>query len=188
MKRALLTLALLAAPALTGAASAQTTAQTTTAPAAPEARTIEAITATSEKGYSIRVPAGWTPLKNVPGTDVAFVYQKIGSLRPSVTVVVQDIPAELKATLADVRDLNARKMPDVVPKLKMLGEKTTKVSGQNAILWTYTGDGEGGTVRWTQVFTLKNNRLYTATLMTPTGTPADVIEQGRTILNSLTLK
>lgn len=185
MKRALLTLALLAAPALTGGASAQT------APAAPttaEQKTIEAITATSEKGYSIRVPAGWTPLKNVPGTDVAFVSQKIGSLRPTVTVVVQDIPAELKATLADVRDLNARKMPDVVPKLKMLGEKTTKVSGQNAILWTYTGDGEGGTVRWTQVFTLKNNRLYTATLMTPTGTPADVIEQGRAILNSLTLK
>ncbi|GGR47499.1 hypothetical protein GCM10008959_05860 [Deinococcus seoulensis] len=184
MKRALLTLALLAAPALTGAASAQTTP----APATPETRTIEAITATSEKGYSIRVPAGWTPLKNVPGTDVAFVYQKIGSLRPTVTVVVQDIPADLKATLADVRDLNARKMPDVVPKLKMLGEKTVKVSGKPAILWTYTGDGEGGTVRWTQVFTLKNNRLYTATLMTPTGTPGDVIEQGRAILDSLTLK
>ncbi|MGM9320030.1 PsbP-related protein [Deinococcus aquaticus] len=186
MKRALLTLALLATPALMVTATAQGT--TVTDPTTGAQKTIEAITATSEKGYSIRVPGGWTPLKNAPGTDVAFIYQKVGDLRPTVTVVVQDIPAELKATLADVRDLNARKMPDVVPKLKMLGEKTTKVSGTPAILWTYTGDGDGGTVRWTQVFTLKNNRLYTATLMTPNGTPSSVISEGRAILNSLTLK
>ncbi|MBZ9712736.1 PsbP-related protein [Deinococcus multiflagellatus] len=185
MNRVFLSLALLAGPLATVQAQ---TAPATSAPATTEPRTIETITATSNKGYSIRVPSGWTPLKNVPGTDIAFINKTIGALRPTVTVVVQDIPAELKATLADVRDINERKMPEVVTKLKFLGEKNVKVSGQPAILWSYTGDGEGGTVRWTQLFTLKNNRLYTATLMLPSGTPADLAEQGRAILTSMTLK
>ena len=81
-RRSVLGIMAAGATGLLAACTGVSPAPPTTAPAAPEARTIEAITATSEKGYSIRVPAGWTPLKNVPGTDVAFVYQKIGSLRP----------------------------------------------------------------------------------------------------------
>lgn len=184
----LLALALLALPVLPSAL-AQTAPATTTAPATPPTgdKVIDAITVTSNQGYKITVPGGWTPLKNVPGADVAFINKTIGQLRPTVTVLVQDIPAELKATLADVRDLNARKMPEVVSNLKMLGEKTVRVSGQNAILWSYTGDGDGGKVRWTQVFTLKNNRLYTATLVTPTNTPQDLLDSGRAILDSFVL-
>jgi molybdate transport system ATP-binding protein len=185
MTRLLLTFALLTAPALMAA-----TAQTSPAqPAAPQTgeRIVEAITVNSSQGYSIRVPSGWTPLKNVPGADVAFINKTVGELRPTITVLVQNIPAELKATLADVRDLNARKMPEVVPNLKMLGEKTVKVSGGNAILWSYTGDGDGGRVRWSQLFTLKNNRLYTVTLVTPSGTPQDLLDSGREILNSFAL-
>ncbi|MBZ9751701.1 hypothetical protein K7W42_12595 [Deinococcus sp. HMF7604] len=185
MNRVLLSLALLATPLFPALAQ---TAPTTAAPAPTEPRTIEAITATSAKGYSIRVPSGWTPLKNAPNVDVAFINKTVGALRPTVTVVVQDIPADLKATLADIRDLNERKMPEVVTKLKFLGEKNVKVSGVPGILWSYSGDGEGGAVRWTQVFTLKNNRLFTATLMLPSGTPADLAEQGRAILTSMTLK
>lgn len=187
--RPLLTLALLALP-LVPPALAQTAPATSPAPAsAPtgDRGAIEAITVTSNQGYSIRVPGGWTPLKNVPGADVAFVNQTVGQLRPTVTVLVQDIPADLKATLADVRDLNARKMPEVVPNLKMLGEKTVRVSGQNAILWSYSGDGDGGKVRWTQVFTLRNNRLYTVTLVTPTGTPQALLDSGRAIIDSFAL-
>ena len=180
---AVLTLALLALPIFS---SVQ--AQTAPAPAAPaDQKVIEAITVTSNKGYSIKVPGGWTPLKNAPGTDVAFVNQTVGQLRPTVTVVVQDIPADLKATLADVRDLNARKMPEVVQGLKMLGEKTVKVSGTNAILWSYTGDGDGGKVRWSQILTLKNNRLYTVTLVTPLNTPQELVDSGRAILDSFSL-
>ncbi|MFC6748695.1 hypothetical protein [Deinococcus aquaticus] len=59
MKRALLTLALLATPALTGTASAQTAPAA--APTTAEQKTIEAITARSDRGFSLRVPAGWTP-------------------------------------------------------------------------------------------------------------------------------
>ncbi|GGL66792.1 hypothetical protein GCM10010840_00910 [Deinococcus aerolatus] len=181
-------LALLALPALP-VALAQTAPASSPAPAATPApqRVIEAITVTSNQGYSIKVPGGWTPLKNVPNVDVAFVNKTVGQLRPTVTVVVQDIPADLKATLADVRDLNASKMPSVVPNLKMLGEKTIRVSGQNAILWSYTGDGDGGKVRWTQVLTLKNNRLYTVTLVTPTGTPEALLDSGRAIVDSFAL-
>lgn len=184
----LLALTLLALPVLPSAL-AQTAPAAAPAPATAPAgeRAIEAITVTSNQGYSIRVPGGWTPLKNVPGADVAFVNQTVGQLRPTVTVVVQDIPADLKATLADVRDLNASKMPSVVPNLKMLGEKTIRVSGQNAILWSYTGDGDGGKVRWTQVLTLKNNRLYTVTLVTPTGTPQELLDSGRGIIDSFAL-
>ncbi|GGO22723.1 hypothetical protein [Deinococcus humi] len=188
MTRFALTLALLALPLLPSAL-AQTAPATSPVPATAPAdeRVIEAITVTSNQGYSIRVPGGWTPLKNVPGADVAFVNKTVGQLRPTVTVLVQDIPADLKATLADIRDLNARKIPELVPNVKMLGEKTIRVSGQNAILWSYTGDGDGGKVRWTQVFTLKNNRLFTATLVTPTGTPQELLDSGRGILDSLAL-
>ncbi|CAM3189476.1 DUF1795 domain-containing protein [Deinococcus saxicola] len=187
----LLALALLTLPALPSALAQTTPAAPApvTAPGATPAgqKVIEAITVTSDKGYSIKVPSGWTPLKNAPGADVAFINKTVGQLRPTVTVLVQDIPADLKATLADIRDLNARKMPEVVPSLKMLGEKTIKVSGQNAILWNYSGDGDGGKVRWTQVLTLKNNRLFTVTLVTPTGTPQELLDSGRAIINSFTL-
>ncbi len=188
MMRFALTVTLLALPLLPPAL-AQTAPTTSPAPATAPAggRVIEAITVTSNQGYSIRVPGGWTPLKNVPGADVAFVNKTVGELRPTVTVLVQDIPADLKATLADVRDLNVRKIPELVPNVKMLGEKTIRVSGQNAILWSYSGDGDGGKVRWTQVFTLKNNRLYTATLVTPTGTPQDLLDSGRAIIESFAL-
>ncbi|GGM10570.1 PsbP-related protein [Deinococcus aerophilus] len=185
MTRLLLTLALLTAPALMGA-----TAQTSPAqPAAPQTgeRIIEAITVNSSQGYSIRVPSGWTPLKNAPNVDVAFVNEVVGALRPTVTVQVRNTPPELKVTLADIRDLYASQMPKDVPNLKMLGEKTIKVSGNSAILWSYTGDGDGGKVRWTQVFTVKNNRLYTVTLVTPSGTPQDLLDSGRGILNSFAL-
>ncbi|WP_291428081.1 PsbP-related protein [Deinococcus sp.] len=184
MKRALLTLALLAAPALTGAAAQTAPAA---APTTAEQRTIEAITARSDRGFSLRVPAGWTPLKNVPDTDVAFAFKTVGALRPTVTVRTQDVEPSIKATLADFRDLFAGQLVKEVPKLKMLGEKTIRVSGTPAILWTYTGDGEGGGVRWSQVFTVKNNRLYTVTLMIPNGAPAELIESGREILNSFAL-
>ncbi|QFP77286.1 PsbP-related protein [Deinococcus sp. AJ005] len=186
-----LVLTLLTLPALPSALAQTTPAAPApvTVPGATPAgqKVIEAITVTSNQGYSIKVPGGWTPLKNSPGADVAFVNKTVGQLRPTVTVVVQDIPADLKATLADVRDLNARKMPEVVPGLKMLGEKTIKVSGQNAILWNYSGDGDGGKVRWTQVLTLKNNRLFTVTLVTPTGTPQELLDSGRTIIDSFAL-
>ncbi|MBB5377101.1 molybdate transport system ATP-binding protein [Deinococcus metalli] len=202
MRRSALT-ALLLLPALSFPAWAQTTTQPTTAPktAAPatvtpapatDGKTIEAVTATSPRGFSIRMPGGqgWTPLKNVPNTDVAFLNQTVNGLRPTVTVITQDVDPKIKATLADFRDLFSRQLGKDVPSYKLLGEKTTRVSGMPAILWTYSGDGDGGPVRWTQVITLKSNRLFTVTLMTPTGTPADVIDTGREILDSfaLTLK
>ncbi|MDV6374198.1 PsbP-related protein [Deinococcus arenicola] len=180
----LLALALLALPILPSA-HAQTAPATTTAPAtAPTGeRIINAITVTSTQGYKITVPGGWTPLKNAPNVDVAFV----GALRPTVTVTVSDTPPELKVTLADMRDLYASQMPKDVPKLKMLGEKIIKVSGQNAVLWSYTGDGDGGKVRWTQVFTLKNNRLYTVNFVAPVNTPQNLLDSGRAILDSFAL-
>jgi hypothetical protein len=188
MSRFVLTLSLLALPLLPSAL-AQSAPATSPAPATAPAgeRAIEAITVTSNQGYSIRVPGGWTPLKNVPGADVAFVNKTTGQLRPTVTVLVQDIPADLKATLADVRDLNARKLPELVPNLKMLGEKTLRVNGQNAILWSYVGDGDGGKVRWTQLFTLKNNRLYTVNLVTPVNAPQELLDSGRAIIDSFAL-
>lgn len=186
VKRFALTLALCC-----GALSPLTLAQTA-APATPPAaaeRTIEAITATSQKGYSIRVPAGWTPFRNVPGADVAFVSKTLGTIRPTVTVVVNDVPADLKVTLADVRDINVKNLTSLSKEaLKIVGEKTIKVSGRDAILWTLVGNGEGGQVRWTQVFTVKNNRIFTATLITPVGAPGELLESGRAILTSLTLK
>lgn len=196
MKRfALLLSAVLAAPALaqtaTPAKPAATPAQTAPAQSTPAEgqRTIETITATSNKGYSIRVPAGWAPLRNVPGADVAFVYKTVGSVRPTVTVVVNDVPADLKVTLADVRDINAKNLPSLTKEgLRVIGEKTVKVSGRDAILWTLIGNGEGGQVRWTQIFTVKNNRIFTATLITPVGAAAEVLESGRGVLNSLALK
>ncbi|AWT34962.1 hypothetical protein GCM10008956_23450 [Deinococcus arenae] len=195
MKRAcLLAPLLLAALSLTPAHAqgtatppAATPAQSTPA-AATGTRTVEAVTATSAKGYSIRVPAGWIPLKNVPGADVAFINRDAGTVRPTVTVQVQDVDPKLKATLADFRDLFASQLGKDVPKFKMLGEKTVKLGSTPAILWSYLGDGEGGMVRWTQVFTVKNNRLFTATLVQPSGTTAEQIEEGRAILTSLTLK
>ncbi|UBV41830.1 hypothetical protein LAJ19_09230 [Deinococcus taeanensis] len=187
MNRALSILALLAATALPLSALAQTTPATSTA-APATGRTVEAVTATSPKGYSIRVPAGWIPLKNVPGADVAFINRSTGTVRPTVTVQVQDVDPKLKATLADFRDLFAAQLPKEVPKFRMLGEKTIKLGGgTSAILWSYLGDGEGGAVRWTQVFAVKNNRLFTATLVQPSGTTSDLIEEGRAILSSLTL-
>ncbi|MFC6748696.1 hypothetical protein [Deinococcus aquaticus] len=118
---------------------------------------------------------------------MAFAFKTVGALRPTVTVRTQDVEPSIKATLADFRDLFAGQLIKEVPKLKMLGEKTIRVNGTPAILWTYTGDGEGGGVRWSQVFTVKNNRLYTVTLMIPNGAPADLIESGREILNSFAL-
>lgn len=188
MTRFALILALLALPALPPAL-AQTAPAPAAAPAASPSgqKVIEAITVTSTKGYTIKVPAGWTPLKNVPNVDVAFINEVVGALRPTVTVQVRDTPPELKVTLADIRDLYAAQMPKDVPNLKMLGEKTIKVSGNNAILWSYTGDGDGGKVRWTQVLTVKNNRLYTVTLVTPTGSSQALLDSGRAIIDSFAL-
>ncbi|THF85773.1 DUF1795 domain-containing protein [Deinococcus sp. KSM4-11] len=189
MNRFVLTLTLLAALALPVTLAQSATPAATPAPAPAPAKSIEAVTATSPKGYSIRMPGGqgWTPLKNVPGTDVAFLNQTVNGLRPTVTVIVQDVQPSIKATLADFRDLYSRQLQKDVPNLKMLGEKTIRVSGQSAILWSYSGDGDGGPVRWTQMIVLKSNRLFTTTLMTPTGTPADVMASGREILDSFTL-
>lgn len=188
MTRFALILALLALPALPPAL-AQTAPAPASAPAAAPSgqKAIEAITVTSTKGYTIKVPAGWTPLKNAPNVDVAFINDVVGALRPTVTVQVRDTPPELKVTLADIRDLYAAQMPKDVPNLKMLGEKTIKVSGNNAILWSYTGDGDGGKVRWTQVLTVKNNRLYTVTLVTPTGASQALLDSGRAIIDSFAL-
>ena len=189
MKRATLLAPLLLAALSLTPALAQGAAATPATPAAAEgARTVEAVTATSSRGYSIRVPAGWIPLKNVPGADVAFINRDAGTVRPTVTVQVQDVDPKLKATLADFRDLFATQLGRDVPKFRMLGEKTIKLGSTPAILWTYLGDGDGGMVRWTQVFTVKNNRLFTATLVQPSGTTAEQIEEGRAILTSLTLK
>ncbi len=186
-----LALALLTLPALPSALAqtAPASPAPVTAPGVTPAgqKVIEAITVTSDKGYSIKVPSGWTPLKNAPNVDVAFVNEVVGALRPTVTVQVRDTPPELKVTLADIRDLYASQMPKDVPNLKMLGEKTIRVSGQNAILWSYSGDGEGGKVRWTQVLTIRNNRLYTATLITPTNTPQELLDSGRAIIDSFAL-
>lgn len=189
VKRVVLVLALLSVTVASPALAQTSTPATPAATPAPEARAVEAVTATSPKGYSIRMPGGqgWTPVKNVPGTDVAFLNQTVNGLRPTVTVIVQDVQPSIKATLADFRDLYSRQLQKDVPKLKMLGEKTIRVGGLPAILWSYSGDGDGGPVRWTQMIVLKSNRLFTTTLMTPTGTPADVLDTGREILNSFTL-
>ncbi|WP_295815893.1 hypothetical protein [uncultured Deinococcus sp.] len=189
MKRVALTLALLSLPAVRAHAQATTPAAPATPATAPAEKSVDSVTATSPKGFSIRMPGGqgWTPLKNVPNTDVAFLNQTVNGLRPTVTVIVQDVEPAIKATLADFRDLYSRQMVKDVPKFKMLGEKTIRVGGQPAILWSYSGDGDGGPVRWTQLIVLKSNRLYTTTLMTPTGTPAAVLDSGRAILDSFTL-
>lgn len=193
MKRVVLSLALLAlsvlSPALAQAATpAVPTPAAALAPASPD-KVVEAVTATSQKGFSIRMPGGtgWKPVKNVPNTDVAFLNQTVNGLRPTVTVITQDVDPKIKATLADFRDLFSKQLGKDVPSFKLLGEKTTRVSGMPAILWTYSGAGEGGTVRWTQIIALKSSRLFTVTLMTPTGTPTDVIDTGREILDSFTL-
>src|SRR6476469_6163132 len=142
VNRFVLTLTLLAALALPVTLAQSATPAATPAPAPAPAKSIEAVTATSPKGYSIRMPGGqgWTPLKNVPGTDVAFLNQTVNGLRPTVTVIVQDVQPSIKATLADFRDLYSRQLQKDVPNLKMLGEKTIRVSGQSAILWSYSGD------------------------------------------------
>lgn len=192
MKSASLLLALLALSL--GPASAQTMKPSTPATAAPAAPapTVAKTNLVTQPGYSFTAAGGWISLRNDQGNSALVGPALQGKLNPNFSVIVTDLAQVSKAnrTLGVARDLRAEELPTLVKNFKWLGERTVKVapSGTLGVLWSYSGQDQGQGFRWTQLMTLRGDKLYTVTLAVPDGTRADVAAAGRTMFDSFALR
>ena len=186
MKFAVLSLALLSLAAPLAAAQN----------AAPTPPTVAKTNTVTAPGFTLTAAGGWIMLKNTYQGDptlagVALAGPALsGKLNPSFTVIVTDLKDVSKAnrTLGVARDVRAEELPTVVQDFKWLGERTVKLGGNLGVLWSYSGKEQGVTHRWTQVMTLKGDKLYTATLAIPEGTRPEVAAAGRDMLDSFKLR
>lgn len=177
---------LLAAPL----AAAQAAAPSASAPTVAKSNLV------TLPGYSLTAAGGWIMLKNTYQGDptlagVALAGPAVsGKLNPSFIVTVTDVSKvpKVNRTLGVARDVRAEELPTVVQDFKWLGERTVKVGSTLGVLWSYSGKEQGVTHRWTQLMTLKADRLYTATLALPEGTRTDVAAAGREMLDSFKLR
>ena len=187
----LLALSLLLAPF----AAAQAATSPTPAATAPTVAKSNLITM---PGYSLTAAGGWIMLKNTYQGDASLAGVALagpavkGRLNPSFIVTVTNVANVPKAnrTLGVARDVRAEELPTVVQDFKWLGERSVKVGGGNTlgVLWSYSGKEQGVAHRWSQLMTLRGDRLYTVTLALPEGTRPDVAAAGREMLDSFKLR
>lgn len=192
MKFASLLLSLLALGLVPGAA-AQTAKPSTPATAAPApAPTVATTNLVTQPGYSFTAAGGWLSLRNDQGNSALKGPAVTGKPHANFTVLVSDLSKVAKAnrTLGVARDVRAEELPTLVKNFKWLGERTVKVapSGTLGVLWSYSGQDQGQGFRWTQLMTMKGDKLYTVTLAVPDGTRADVAAAGRTMFDSFALR
>lgn len=185
-----------AAPASSLLALSLLLAPPVAAQSAPSAPAVAKSNLVTLPGYSLTAAGGWLMLKNTYQGDptlagVALAGPAVsGKLNPSFIVTVTDVSnvPKVNRTLGVARDVRAEELPTVVQDFKWLGERTVKIGGTLGVLWSYSGKEQGVTHRWTQLMTLKADRLYTATLALPEGTRADVAAAGRDMLDSFKLR
>ena len=172
----------------------------TSAQAAPAASapTVAKSNLVTMPGYSLTAAGGWIMLKNTYQGDAALAGVALagpavkGKLNPSFIVTVTDVSNVPKAnrTLGVARDVRADELPTVVQEFKWLGERPVKVGGSSTlgVLWSYSGKEEGVSHRWSQLMTLRGDKLYTVTLALPEGTRPEVAAAGRDMLDSFKLR
>lgn len=171
-------------------ASAQGAASTQSAPQAP---TVAKSNLIVQPGYSFTAAGGWISLKNGQGNTALVGPALQGKANINFTVIVTDLSQVSKAnrTLGVARDVRYEEMSGLVSNLKWLGERSVKVTGGSlGVLWSYSGTEKesGDAFRWTQLMTLKGDRLYTVTLSVPDGTRPDVAAAGRAMLDTFALR
>lgn len=203
MKRPAPTLAALSLAALVLAALPTAGAQTSTprpsvpglstpAPAAAPASapTVATSNTYTAPGYTFVAAGGWLSLKNSQGNAALAGPATEGKLNPSFTVIVTEIPKDVRASLGVARDVRAEELPTLVKNFKMLGEKSVKVGAKatQGVLWTYTGTEQGAPFRWTQLLSISGGKLYTVTLAIPDGTLPQVATAGRAMFDSFNFR
>ncbi|MFC5847739.1 hypothetical protein [Deinococcus petrolearius] len=162
------------------------------APSAAPARAPSVATSNTytAPGYTFVVAGGWLSLKNSQGNAALAGPAAEGKLNPSFTVIVTEIPKDVRASLGVARDVRAEELPTLVKNFKMLGEKSVKVGprGAQGVLWTYTGTDQGAPFRWTQLLSISGGKLYTVTLAIPDGTLPQVATAGRAMFDSFNFR
>jgi hypothetical protein len=115
-------------------------------------------------GFSIRYPENWS-VKNRSKGAVDFVSPRESSsdsFREYVSVTVVDLESRLN--LKQATDYMLDYLEKYITDFSLIWKEDAYLSDENACMVSYVGRQGQFRVRWKNIWTIKNNRLYAVTL------------------------
>lgn len=117
--------------------------------------------------YNINMsyPKTWSFKDNINGTIVAFLTpreSKTDDFQDNVNIVMQDISSQ-PMDIDKYASLSIGQLKKVITDIKIISDKKSNLSGQKAHTVTFTGKQGVSTLKWIQVYMIKNKKAYVVT-------------------------
>ncbi|MBN2367148.1 MAG: pre-peptidase C-terminal domain-containing protein [Calditrichaeota bacterium] len=113
------------------------------------------------QGFRISYPVDWTKTENVQGATVVFISPLEGyddTFRENLNVVVT--PFYGYVDMESATNEAIEQLSNEFSNFYLIERNAMKLDGSDAMRIVYTGKYLGYDIKWLQVLTIKNNRLY----------------------------
>jgi hypothetical protein len=130
-----------------------------------------------EKKFSIQYPEKWTVNENVsiPGSetklDVQITAPAIKGVTANLNIVSQSYPGSSEYTVDSFKDSFIKGYKDRIPNFNLIEAKKVSLSGEPALMVTYTGTINQIKGYLTQYLILKQDQVYFVTITHPQDDP-----------------
>lgn len=119
---------------------------------------------------SIQYPRKWVKKEKIMGLLVMFLSPQESSadkFQENLNIVVQPLPRPIK--LAEVTRLDTQQMKKLIGDFKLISSKPTTLGNNRANQIVFTGKQGNFNLKWMQVFTITNNKIYVLTYTAEVG-------------------
>lgn len=139
----------------------------------------------ANQDYSLKYPDGW-----IVDDHTQFVYFKTplegDELQENVVIYVS--PAEKDADVISFFQDSVMTLVGTTPGFTLVSHDETYLSSEPAQRIVYTEDGELGTLKYLQVFALKNDKAYIVTYSAPADKYDKYVSGAEEIIKSFRIK
>ncbi len=115
-------------------------------------------------GVRIKYPQEWTKTEGAMGTVVVFLSPKQNDSDPfqeNLNIIVQNLPAS--TTLNVVTEETINQVKQLIQNATIIESTDTTLAGVPAYKIVYSGKMREYTLKWIQIWTVKNNKMYSIT-------------------------
>ncbi len=139
--------------------------------------------------FEIKYLSDWTKQEQVMGSIVAFSSPQESAsdiFLENLNVIVQDLSTQ-PMTLSDYTDLSVDQISRLITDSNIIDSSATTLAGNPAHKLVYTGKHEQHNLKWMQVWTIKNNKVYLISCTAEVDKYSDFLRTIQQMINSFKL-
>ena len=140
----------------------------------------------SDAGIRVNYPSEWARQEKLMGTVVSFTTPLEGSsdnFQENVNIAIEDLSLEPK-TLEEYTNYNINEIENLLEDVEVLEINTEILAGNEADRLVYTGKLGQYTLKWMQIYTIKDHKAYVITYSAKINTYNEFLNDAEDIIYS----